>query len=74
MTVSAQEFIRRYLQHVLPRGFQKVRHFGFARPRAKTNWEWLTMMVTVTISLVYVLTVQAKPISNDAEVRSAWKV
>ena len=69
MTVSAQEFIRRYLQHVLPRGFQKVRHFGFAHPRAKTNWEWLTMMVTVTISLVYVLTVQAKPISNDAEVR-----
>jgi len=44
------------------------------RSRAKTNWEWLTMMVTVTISLVYVLTVQAKPISNDAEVRSAWKV
>jgi hypothetical protein len=62
MTVSAQEFIRRYLQHVLPRGFQKVRHFGFAHPRAKTNWEWLTMMVTVTISLVYVLTVQAKPL------------
>ena len=62
MTVSAQEFIRRYLQHVLPRGFQKVRHFGFAHPRAKTNWERLTMMVTVTISLIYVLTVQAKPI------------
>jgi len=31
-------------------------------------------MVTVTISLVYVLSVQAKPISNDAEIRSAWKV
>lgn len=61
MTVSAEEFLRRYLQHVLPRGFQKVRHFGFAHPRAKTNWEWLNMLVTVSIRLVYVLTVLAKP-------------
>jgi len=62
MTVSAEEFIRRYLQHVLPRGFQKVRHFGFAHTQAKTNWEWLNMLVTVSIHLVYVLTVSAKPL------------
>lgn len=29
MPLSVTEFIRRYLQHVLPSGFQKVRHFGF---------------------------------------------
>ena len=62
MRVSAEEFIRRFLQHVLPRGFQKVRHIGFAHPRAKTNWEWLSMLVTVTLNMVYVLTVKAKPI------------
>ena len=62
MTVSAEEFIRRFLQHVLPSGFQKVRHFGFAHPRAKTNWEWLSMLVTVTLNMVYVLTVAAKPL------------
>ncbi len=28
MTVTADEFIRRFLQHVLPSGFQKVRHYG----------------------------------------------
>jgi hypothetical protein len=28
-TLSVQEFIRRYLQHVLPTGFMRVRHFGF---------------------------------------------
>jgi hypothetical protein len=28
-TVSAEEFIRRFLQHVLPRGFVKVRYYGF---------------------------------------------
>ena len=28
-TVAAEEFIRRFLQHVLPKGFIKVRHYGF---------------------------------------------
>ena len=28
MTLSAGEFLRRYVQHVLPRGFVKIRHFG----------------------------------------------
>lgn len=28
-TLPAQEFMRRFLQHVLPRGFVKVRYFGF---------------------------------------------
>ena len=29
MTVSAEEFIRRFLIHVLPKGFVRIRHFGF---------------------------------------------
>lgn len=28
-TISAEEFIHRFLQHVLPKGFVKVRYFGF---------------------------------------------
>ena len=28
-TVSAEEFLRRFLQHVLPKGFVKVRYYGF---------------------------------------------
>jgi len=36
-TLSAEKFIQRFLQHVLPRGFVKVRYFGFfgstCRPR-----------------------------------------
>lgn len=31
-TVSAQEFIRRFLQHVLPDGFIKVRYYGIWAP------------------------------------------
>ena len=29
MTLDADEFIRRFLLHVLPRGFVRIRHFGF---------------------------------------------
>jgi hypothetical protein len=29
MTVSTDEFIRRFLLHVLPQGFVRIRHFGF---------------------------------------------
>jgi hypothetical protein len=29
MTVKAQEFIRRFLLHILPRGFMKIRYYGF---------------------------------------------
>ena len=69
MKVNAEEFIRRFLQHVLPSGFQKVRHFGFAHPRAKTNWEWLSMLVTVTLNMVYVLTVAANPIVDKPKLK-----
>ena len=57
MTVTAEEFIRRFLQHVLPKGFQKVRHFGFLHKRSKISHAWLAMLVTVTLNMVYVLTV-----------------
>jgi hypothetical protein len=28
MTLAADEFIRRFLLHVLPRGFHRIRHYG----------------------------------------------
>jgi hypothetical protein len=32
MTVSVNEFLRRFLQHVLPKGFVKVRYYGLFSP------------------------------------------
>jgi len=37
MTLSAVEFIRRVLMHVLPDRFMKIRHYGFLANRAKTR-------------------------------------
>jgi hypothetical protein len=61
MTIAAEEFIRRFLQHVLPSGFQKVRHFGFMHKRSKLDPTWLSMLVTVTLNMVYVLIVTPPP-------------
>lgn len=34
MELDALEFLRRFLQHVLPGGLQKVRHYGFLSPQS----------------------------------------
>ena len=35
MTLAAEEFIRRFLLHVVPDGFVRIRHFGFLANRAR---------------------------------------
>jgi len=51
MTLEAEEFIRRFLLHVLPDGFQRIRHYGFLSHRyrkAKLSLcrQWLGMKLT----------------------------
>ena len=37
MALDAMEFIRRFLQHVLPKGFMKIRHYGFLNPNCSLS-------------------------------------
>lgn len=37
MTLTAHEFLRRFLLHVLPRGFVRIRHFGFLSTRTRAG-------------------------------------
>jgi hypothetical protein len=37
MTLTADEFLRRFLLHVLPRGFVRIRHFGFLSARRRDS-------------------------------------
>mgnify|MGYP001560615259 CR=1 FL=1 len=48
LTVSAQEFLRRFLQHVLPSGLQRVRYYGFLAPAAKRRWEQVVRLLDFT--------------------------
>jgi predicted Zn-ribbon and HTH transcriptional regulator len=37
MTLTASEFLRRFCQHVLPRGFVRIRHFGYLASAHRTS-------------------------------------
>ena len=38
LTLDTPEFLRRFLQHVLPAGFHRVRYYGWWSPAAKARW------------------------------------
>ena len=70
LTISHVEFIRRFLMHVLPSGFQKIRYYGFLNNRYKK----------VNLKLISKLTGKElfKSIYTDASIaeilQSLWKV
>lgn len=43
--LDAMEFIRRFLQHVLPTGFMKVRYYGFLHPCSSVSLETIIISI-----------------------------
>ena len=60
-TLSADAFMRRYLQHVLPPGQHRVRYFGWMHPAAKAR----RMKVETLLSVVIV-------VSEKTDTLPAW--
>jgi Putative transposase len=58
MTLSAFEFLRRFLQHVLPSGFVKIRHYGLLanRYREANLRVCRTLLLVVTLAALAGLT------------------
>ena len=48
LRVLAQEFIRRFLQHVLPQGFQRIRYYGWLSAAADTRWQRILALLNRT--------------------------
>ena len=46
MTLTAEEFIRRFLQHVLPTGVHKVRYYGLWAPSNKAKFQQIRQRLT----------------------------
>jgi hypothetical protein len=46
------QFLRRFLQHVLPRGFHKVRYYGLWHPskREQSNRAWVLLILTTSVN------------------------
>jgi hypothetical protein len=45
MALNAMEFIRRFLQHVLPTGFMKIRYYGFMNPNCSVPFEKISALI-----------------------------
>ncbi len=61
-TVPAEEFIRRFLQHVLPKGFVKVRYFGLLATGNRTRLRQAhALLATTSASTTDTLTATAIP-------------
>jgi hypothetical protein len=58
MTLEPTEFIRRFLQHVLPRGFQKVRHYGFLSANSRLSLDAIRWLIAVAKRQLFVLLAQ----------------
>ena len=51
LTLSAEEFLRRFVTHVLPKGFMKIRHYGLlaSRQREERLRQSRRLLVAVTV-------------------------
>lgn len=47
LTLTPDEFLRRWCQHILPKGLMRVRHYGFLSAAAKTRLERLRHILGV---------------------------
>lgn len=45
LTLPVERFLQRFLQHVLPKGFQRVRTFGWLSPAAKARFERIAALL-----------------------------
>jgi hypothetical protein len=45
MPLPSKEFLRRYLQHVLPSGFHKVRYYGSLRPANRVTLKRVQLLL-----------------------------
>jgi hypothetical protein len=63
MTLHATEFLRRYVQHILPRGFVRIRHYGYLGNHCRS----------ASITLVRkLLGFSQKPREPDAVTKPVW--
>jgi hypothetical protein len=62
MTLPAEEFLRRFLQHVLPRGFQKVRAYGFLSPNAQRSFDTVRWLATLHARETFLLRATSVPL------------
>jgi hypothetical protein len=69
MTLPVDEFLQRFLLHLLPRGFVRIRHFGFLANRRRAN------LLPICFQLLRSSTQQESPAKADSPSQpcSTWQ-
>ena len=70
IVLAPAEFIRRFLMHVLPSGFQKIRYYGFLNNRSKK--ENLKLISRLTGKELFKSLFTDMPL--DEKLRSLWNI
>ena len=52
ITLEAMEFIRRFLQHILPKGLIKIRHYGFLSPNSSLLIEKIRELISLIHNVI----------------------
>jgi hypothetical protein len=52
MELEPMEFMRRFLQHVLPWGFMKIRHYGFLSPNSSLSIDRLRELISLVHAFI----------------------
>ncbi len=63
MELDVFEFIRRYLQHVLPTGFMKIRYYGFLHPNCAVSLKKISALIRMAFGfLIQMPKINIKPL------------
>jgi hypothetical protein len=66
MPLSVVEFIRRWLQHVLPHGFHRLRYYGFLNSRSKISLAEVRWLIAIANGLLHYLACSEQLVMPDA--------
>jgi hypothetical protein len=72
MTLSAMDFLRRFVQHILPRGFVRIRQSGFLANTCRTARVVLARTLLATPSATAAPTNATAPSTTEAPARASW--
>jgi Putative transposase len=71
MSLEAAEFIRRFLLHVLPIGFVRIRHFGFLANRVRAQKLAVCRSLLSSLSEALSSDISSRPASSEARMEES---
>ena len=72
MTLSAMEFLRRFVQHILPRGFVRIRQSGFLANTCRVARVALARTLLATPSAAATSTGATATVTPETATRASW--